>query len=408
MPVFQYRAITTDGSITEGHLEAGGRQEVFRQLEELGLNPVRIDERAEVTAGEKRHFQLPWQRKKVSLGAIENFTRQLSSLLAAGVSLSRALRILCKEASSPVAREKWKSVHNLVIDGVSLAEAMARSPETFPRVYVAMVQAGETGGFLDVVLEQIADFQNRERELRSRVLSALIYPCVLLFLAICVLIFLMVFFIPRFKTIFLGFGAALPFITQAIVFASEVIVKYGAFVVIICVIAALLIHKWLHTERGRRIWQQWLLKIPGLGQLTARFAMMRFCRMLGTLIGAGVPLISALRVARESLGNQTLNDALNYSIERIQQGDSLAVSLLNCPQLFPGSILEMISVAEETSRLEHELTRIAQVTEKDLDRQIRTAISLVEPLMLFFMATFIGTIFVGMVIPIFTIQEYIK
>lgn len=408
MPVFQYRAITADGSITEGHLEAGGRQEVFRQLEELGLNPVRIDERVEEIAREKRHFQLPWQRKKVSLGAIENFTRQLSSLLAAGVSLSRALRILCKEASSPVAREKWKSVHNLVIDGVSLAEAMARSPETFPRVYVAMVQAGETGGFLDVVLEQIADFQNRERELRSRVLSALIYPCVLLFLAICVLIFLMVFFIPRFKTIFSGFGAGLPFMTQAIVFASEVIVKYGAFIVLIFVIVALLIQKWLHTERGRRSWQQWLLKIPGLGQLTAQFAMMRFCRMLGTLIGAGVPLISALRVARESLGNQTLNDALNYSIERVQQGDSLAASLLNCPELFPGSVLEMISVAEETGRLEHELTRIAQTTEKELDRKIRTAISLVEPLMLFFMAAFIGTIFVSMVLPIFTIQEYIK
>jgi type II secretory pathway component PulF len=408
MSVFQYRAVKPDGSIAEGHIEAGGRQEVFRQLDGLGFNPVEITEQAQVQTEQKRRFRLGWKSKKVSFSALENFTRQLSSLLSAGVALSRALRIVCREASSPAAREKWDEIHDLVIDGSSLADAMTQSPETFPRVYVAMVHAGETGGFLDAVLAQIADFQSREKELKSKVLSALIYPMVLMVLATSVLIYLLVFFIPRFQVIFAGFGAPLPWLTRFIVFLSKAVTRYGAFGVIAIGIGVYLIYRWLQTEQGRRTWQQVLLKIPVIGRLTAQFAMARFCRMLGTLVGAGVPLIAALRVARESIGNQTLTDAVTDSIEHVQQGDGLAASLSNCPQLFPASVLEMISVAEETGRLDEELIRLATFTEKDLDRHLRTAVALVEPLMLFVMAGLIGTMFVGMVVPIFTIQQYIK
>lgn len=408
MSLFQYRAVQTDGTIAEGRLEAGGRQEAFRLLEGRGLKPVSLDESANGHTEDTSGARLEWRRKKVSFRALEGFTRQLSSLLAAGVPLSRALRILSKEAATPAAGEKWKEIHDLVVDGTSLADAMARSPETFPRVYTAMVQAGETGGFLDTVLGQIADFQLREKELRSKVISALIYPTVLLVLAICVLVFLLVFFIPRFKLIFADFGAALPWLTRFIVGTSALASRYGPFIAIGLVVAVILLRKWLKTEHGRRIWQRLLLRLPVLGLLTARFAMTRFCRMLGTLVGAGVPLINALRVARESIGNQTLVDAVSESIERVKQGDALAASLADCPALFPGSVLEMISVAEETGRLDLELVRLSAVTDGDLDRQLKTAVALAEPLMLFLMAGFIGTIFVGMVIPIFTIQDYIK
>ena len=408
MPLFQYRALQADGVIAEGQIEVTGRQEAYRLLEGKGLKPVRVTESANGRTSGKSGLSLGWKRRKISFRALENFTRQLSSLLAAGVPLSRALTILGKEASTPVAAEKWKEVHDLVADGMALADAMARSPETFPGVYVAMVRAGETGGFLDVVLGQIADFQLREKELRSKVMSALIYPAVLLSLAVCVLIFLLVFFIPRFQKIFAGFGAALPILTRVIVGASEVATKYGPFVAIGIVIAVLAARKWLRTEQGRRTWQRLVLRLPVIGPLVARFAMTRFCRMLGTLEGAGVPLINALRVARESIGNQTLVDAVTASIERVKKGDSLAVSLSDCPALFPESVIEMVAVAEETGRLDQELVRVASVTDGDLDRQLRTAVSLAEPLLLFLMAGFIGTIFVGMVIPIFAIQGYIK
>ncbi|MBI5090995.1 MAG: type II secretion system F family protein [Candidatus Hydrogenedentes bacterium] len=355
---------------------------------------------------------MAWKRdpatQKVPHRVVEEFVRQLSSLLAAGVSLSRALSILHREASVPAAKTQWKAIHDAVVDGTSLASAMAKHPQTFPRVYTAMVQAGETGGFLATVLDQIAEFQSRSRDMKGKVLSAMIYPLVLLGLAIAVIIFLMLFFIPRFKVVFAGFGAQLPLITRAIVACSESLTHYGIYAAVGLAAAAWWAHHWIKTEHGSRVWQRWVLRFPVAGALLAQFAMARFCRMLGTLLEAGVPLISALRVGCDSLGNQTLADALTESIDRVKKGSGLAASLRDCKSIFPSTVLEMISVAEETGRLDKELMRLAAVTESDLDRRLRTAVSLVEPLLLFGMAGFIGTIFIGMVLPIFSLQDYIK
>jgi len=432
MPLFQYRALLNDGTISEGEIEAGGRQEAFRQMEGRGLRPIRLAERHGASPSTKTTKNSPKAppkegdkeskpagsplslklalggAKRISARSLENFTRLLSSLLAAGVPLSRALVILYREASSPAAGAKWKEVHDLVIDGMSLTDAMAKSPETFPRVYVAMVEAGETGGFLDVVLAQIADFQAREKEMRSKVLTALLYPTILLVLALAVLVFLLVFFIPRFQTIFAGFGASLPLLTQIIVATSNLLRAYGPFLVLGLVITGFLVRNWLVSEKGRRAWEGLILRSPIVGPLLAQFAMSRFCRMLGTLLGAGVPLINGLNVARRSIGNQILVDAVSNSIERVKEGKALGPSLAECRILFSGSVLEMISVAEESGRLDQELVRIANVTEGDLDRQLKAAVALAEPLMLFLIAGFIGTIFIGMVIPIFTLQDYIK
>jgi type II secretory pathway component PulF len=291
---------------------------------------------------------------------------------------------------------------------MSLADAMAKSPDTFPRVYVAMVQAGETGGFLDLVLAQIADFQSREKELRSKVMTAMLYPCILLVLALGVLVFLLTFFIPRFQLVFAGFGAALPLPTQIVIGISHVVRSYGLFVVVGLGILVFLVRHWFASEKGRRLWEGLVLRAPILGPLVAQFAMARFCRMLGTLLGAGVPLVQGLNVARKSIGNQILVDAVAQSIERVQEGGQLGASLASCRHLFSSSVLEMISVAEESGRLDQELVRIASVTEGDLDRELKTAVAFAEPLMLFLIAGFIGTIFISMVLPIFTLQDYIK
>jgi type II secretory pathway component PulF len=235
--------------------------------------------------------------KKVSAKELENFTRLLSSLLAAGVPLSRALVILHKEASAPAAKAKWKEIHDLVVDGMSLANAMAKSPETFPRVYVAMVEAGEAGGFLDVVLAQIADFQTREKELKSKVMTAMIYPCILLFLALVVLTVLLVFFIPKFQKVFASVHGSLPLITQLVIGLS---ISCGR-MVFLCVLGIVaigfLVRAWFVSEKGKRMWEGIVLKSPLVGPLNAQFAMARFCRMLGTLLGAGVPLVQGLNVA---------------------------------------------------------------------------------------------------------------
>jgi len=414
MPVFSYKALQTNGALAEGQFEAPGRQEAFRHVEGLGMRLVSL---AEKSGDAKPGIAVPasvgsllsWKKTgKVSSKSLENFTRLLSSLLAAGVPLSRALVILYKEASTPAASEKWKEIHDFVVDGMSLADAMGKSPETFPRVYTAMVQAGETGGFLDLVLAQIADFQSREKELKSKVVTAMLYPAILLVLAVAVLIFLLTFFIPRFQSIFTGFGAALPLPTQIVLGISHGIRSYGLFVLAGLVTVVLLVRNWFKSESGKRVWEGLMLRAPLIGPLVAQFAMARFCRMLGTLLGAGVPLVQALNVARKSMGNQILVDAVSQSIERVQQGGQLGQSLAECKGLFPSSALEMISVAEESGKLDAELIRIANVTENDLDRQLKTAVAFTEPLMLFFIAAFIGTIFISMVLPIFTMQEHIK
>lgn len=445
MTSFSYRALQANGSVTEGVLEAAGRADAFKQMEARGLRPISLNERngstKTVTAAPKPAAKeakpaakspatktttatkdtkaaaapdqpatnaLSFGAHKITPRMLENFTRLLSSLLAAGVPLSRALVILQREAASPVAQAKWKEIHDLVVDGLSLADAMAKSPEVFPRVYVAMVEAGETGGFLDVVLAQIADFQASEKEMKGKVMTAMLYPAILLVLALGVLVFLLVFFIPRFQLVFQGFGAKLPLLTQMIIGASDVLRNYGILLLLGVGIGGYLARNWVTSPTGRRAWEGFILKVPTIGTLVAQFAMSRFCRMLGTLLGAGVPLIACLNVARRSIGNQILVDAVAHSIDRVKEGKALGPSLGDCRVLFSGSTLEMISVAEESGKLDGELIRIANVTEGDLDRQLKTAVAMAEPLMLFVIAAFIGTIFIGMVIPIFTLQEHIK
>ena len=412
MPQFAYKALQPDGVAVEGLIEAPNRQEALRLVEGRALRPVRLGEAAGTAgsgakAGAGMRLSLGGGNK-ISARTLENFTRLLSSLLPAGVPFSRALVIIHREAAEPAAKAKWKELHDLVIDGMPLSDAMARSPETFPRVYVAMVEAGEAGGFLDVVLAQIADFQAREKELKGKVATALMYPAILLLLALGVLIFLLVFFIPRFQLVFQGFNAELPLITRMIVGVSDAVRGYGLFLAAGLAVAGISARHWFRSPRGRRAWEGWILRVPTLGPLLAQFAMARFCRMLGTLLGAGVPLISALNVARRSIGNQILVDAVSDSIDRVKEGKALGKSLAQNRDLFPGAVVEMISVAEESGKLDAELLRIANTTEGDLDRQLKAVVALAEPVMLFVIAALIGTIFIGMVIPIFSLQDHIK
>jgi type IV pilus assembly protein PilC len=412
MPTFSYKALQPNGAIAEGVLDAPGRPDALRQIETLGLRPVNVAER---TAGASTNsaalpgnFSFKFESKKVSAKALENFTRLLSSLLAAGVPLSRALVILCKEAKAPAVAAKWKEVLDFVVDGMSLADAMAKSPETFPRVYIAMVEAGEAGGFLDVVLAQIAEFQTRQKELKSKVVTAMVYPCILFCMATLIMGALLVFFVPMLQKVFTTLHGSLPLITLFVIGASNFMRSYGIFIAIGLIVAGFLLRTWFASEKGRRVWEGFILRVPMIGPLVAQFAMARFCRMLGTLLGAGVPLVQSLNVARRSIGNQILVDAVGRSIEQVQQGGRLGQSLADCKMLFSSSAMEMISVAEESGKLDVELVRLAGVTESDLNRNLQTTVSFAEPVLLFFIASFIGTIVIGMLLPVLSMSAYIK
>ncbi len=400
MPVYIYKAINDKGKAVTDTLAAPSRTAAIDALFAQGLSPSEVKE-SEPAAGQRS----PRFGGRITRHDVEKYTRELGNLLASGISLSRTLKILGRESSKPAAKKLWTDIHDNIANGANLADAMRQWPKCFPPVYIAMVQAGETGGFLELVLGQIADFRSREQDLRSRVQGALIYPIILSVLAIMILIFLLVFFIPRFSSMFAELGGSLPPLTKAIVAVSRFVIRYWIFMAAAFVGSVLMGRSYLQRPDGKAAFERYLLKMPIFGALTARFAFVRFARMLGTLLNAGVPLISALQVAREAIGNTTLSNAVDGAIDRVRKGASLAHSLRECPQLFSGSNIEMISIAEESSRLGEELARLAEVNEKELDRNLKTAVSFAEPAMLFFMAAFIGTIVIGMLLPIFNLQE---
>lgn len=399
MPVFVYKAIDEKGNVVSDTLVSVSRKAAIDELFVRGLNPSHVEEKT------AEHKSTDRVSGRLSRKDIEGFTREMGNLLSAGLSLSKALKIMGRESSKPAAKKLWQDVHDNVANGMTLADALRQWPKYFSSIYVAMVQAGETGGFLELVLEQIANFRSREQDLKSRVQSALIYPVILTVLALFILLFLLVFFIPRFSSIFAEFGGTLPALTRGIVAASAFVMKYWLFIAGGGTLIVLLIRSYLQRDEGKAAFERWVLEMPIFGQLTARFAFVRFARMLGTLINAGVPLLTALQVAREAIGNRTLAATMNDSIEKIRKGVSLSQGLRECPKLFSGSNIEMISVAEESARLGEELTRLAEVNETELDRNLKTVVAFAEPAMLFFMAAFVGTIVIGMLLPIFNLQE---
>ena len=417
MSVFAYTAVGRDGRQTTGTLSADTRAAAISQVVSQGLHPVKLDEQKAGASGRDSPSAGQGSRSSQAAGksfsqkAVEAFTRELANLLAGGVPLSRAMGLLKREASNPASRYLWGTIHDDIIGGTALADAMAKFPKSFSTVYVAMVRAGEAGGFLDVVLSQIAEFRTREQDLRGKVKAALIYPCILAIMAVLVVIFLLTFFIPRFTTIFAEFGGHLPALTQGIIFCSDVVAsKYAVVVVFVVLLIAGLFHpsQPAGTNAGRRRKEMIFLAIPILGTIVAQFALVRFCRMLGTLIGAGVPLVASLRVAREAIGTQTLADTVYLAIEEVQRGQSLSRSLGDNAKLFPASVVETIAVAEETGRLDKELVRVSASYEGDLDRQLRMLVSVAEPVLLFVMAGLIGTIVVGMLLPIFKLNDVIN
>lgn len=405
MPTFNYRALDQNGLEISGSMDLASREAVIEKIIVEGLNPVSVDEKKDRASSSTASFS---RTGRVSKSDVEAFTRELANLLTGGVPLSRSLGILSREASNSAAKAQWSAIRDCIADGMSLADSFARWPRSFPPVYVAMVRAGEAGGFLDLVLEQIANFQSRERKLIGKVKAATIYPIILAVLGVLIMIFLMTFFIPRFSSIFEEFGGALPSLTLFIIGASEFIVKY--WLIILLAVASLFVglRRTMSKAEGRRVIEGLLLRTPLTGKILARFALVRFSRMLGTLVGADVPLVTALNVANEAIGNQVLSDALNETVKKVRNGSSLAAGMSGCAQLFPPSVVEMISVAEASGNLDKELVRLSETYEEDLDRRLGMLVAQAEPALLFLMALIVGTIIMGMLLPIFNLQELIR
>lgn len=398
MPSFAYQALTAHGCPHRGLIEADDRQAALRAVEAKGLVPTEMAEaRPQGMMG-----------SRVPGAQVLAFARSLGGLLAAGVPLSRALTVIERESTHPAARAAWSRIHARVRDGGTLADAMQEETGLFPPVFVAMVRAGEAGGFLSVVLEQISDYMERSRELTSRVGSALIYPCLLAFIASAVVCFLLVWFIPKFADLFASFHRELPLITQVIQGASNLLLHYGWILVAAAVVAAFGARAALAHPGGQLAWERLQLRLPGVGAAKATLARVRFCRMLGTLLTSGVPLLHAMKVAGGAVGSPVLSGALQDSAEKVRQGAPLTASLATVGAMLPPTALESLAVAESSGRLPQELLRLADTSEKELDRRLRTLVSLAEPLLLLIMAAIVGTIVIGMLMPVFDLWSAIE
>ena len=401
MATFAYQALSANGGQTRGKIDADDEVAAQRALEAQGLIPL------EVSAAEAG-----WRGDRVPRAQVLAFSRSLAGLLSAGVPLSRALTVIEREATHTAARNAWARIHSEVKDGNSLAEALSRAsaaqPGLFAPVFIAMVKAGETGGFLAVVLDQVADYLERQRELTNRVVTALVYPALLLTIAGGVVTFLLIWFIPRFAELFASFHRELPPLTLLIQAVSHLLVHYGWIVLLVVLGGVFAGRKLLATEAGGRWWEDLMMRLPGIGEVRTGLARVRFCRMLGTLLGAGVPLLNALSVARETVGSRSLASALNEAGERIRQGSSLTAGLAGLDALLPPTAREALAVAESSGRLPQELLRLADTGERDLDRRLRTLVALAEPLLLLLMASIVGTIVIGMLLPIFDLWSAIK
>lgn len=402
MPEFAYEAMAATGQRSKGTLTAQSEREAMSMLDAKGLFPVRI-------TPVRSAAQMPRWGRRIRGRHMAAFYAQLSDLLRSGVPLLRALDILERQSSQPALSEILREVRAKVADGTSLAEAMAHHPRAFTELAISMVRAGQEGGFLEDVLTRIADFTEHQEDLKSKVVGALAYPVFLAVVGFVVLNVLVIFFVPRFETIFkkLEEKGELPVITQMLMATSHFMQRRGWILLLGGAAVIYAFRRWAATEAGRLLVDGWRLRLPGAGSIYLNFALSRFSRILGTLLHNGIPILHALNIAKDSTGNRVLTQAIEKSAENIKGGDRLAAPLAQC-RYFPRDVVEMVAVGEESNNLEKVLLDVANGLEKRTTRQLDLFVRLLEPLMLLVMAGVTLIVVAGLLLPVFKMSSTVK
>jgi len=342
---------------------------------------------------------------------LASFYGQLADLLQSGVPLLRSMEILERQASNPALNAVLKDVRGKVAEGTGLSQAMGAHPKVFSELAVSMVLAGQEGGFLEDVLRRIADFTEHQEDMKSKVVGAMAYPMVLGGLGGVILIVLLVFFVPKFETIFdrLKEKGQMPALTTGLLAVSNTMINPFFFVpfLLFLFIGVSAFLGWAASEKGRFQLDKFRLAIPGAGRIFLSLALARFTRILGTMLSNGIPLLQALRIAKDSTGNRVLADAIEKSAENVKGGDSLAKPFVEC-SYFPRDIVEIVSIGEESNQLEKVLVDVANNLEKRTSRELDLFVRLLEPLMLMVMAGMVLLVVVGLLLPIFRMSSVIE
>lgn len=395
MPSFTYTARDAQGQTVSGVVAAETQQQALRALDQQALFPVDIRE------GGKATSSVTGRRRRVSTTTVAVFYSQFADLLRAGVPALRSLDVLHRQTSNTVLKEVLKEVREDISSGETLADAMDKHANAFSPLHVSMIRAGEKGGFLEEVLTRIATFTERQNELRSKVVGSLLYPAVLMVVGAGIVVFLLVVVVPKVRNFLSG---ELPTMTK-IVFAlcdflrDHGMVAGGALLAVIVAVVSL-----LRSKAGREYFDRFQLKAPVVGNIFRLVSICRFCRILGTLLINGVPILQALKIARDSAGNRVLMAVIDDAIEAVRKGASLS-NPLGRSNLFPLDIVDMIAVGEESNNLDNVLITIADSYEARTSRKIDLAVRMLEPLLLVAMAGVVAVIAIALLLPILTMSS---
>jgi general secretion pathway protein F/type IV pilus assembly protein PilC len=394
MPTFTYVARNSGGEKISGNMEAANERDVINMLTGKSLFPVKVDEEK----SKQINFSLGGG---VSPTLVATFYGQLASLISNGVPLLNALNILKEQTSSQNLKLGLEDVIGRVEEGEQLGEAFARHPKIFNDMAVNMAKAGTEGGFLEDALERVSVFTEQQSELKSRTVGALIYPAILATMGTGVVAVLLIFFVPKFSVMFdqLKAKGELPIFTEYLLATSGFMNKYGLIFFVVLAVLYFILRVQLRSEAGRRFSDRLKLRLPMFGTIFRNLAVSRFCRVLGTLLKNGVPILKSLDISRNAAGNVVLSEAIAKASDNITSGESLSIPLGKSGQ-FPRNVTEMISVAEESNTLDSVLVNIAERLEKDTIKRLDLMVKLVEPIMLMIMAAVILVVVIALLLPV--------
>ncbi|MEW5694265.1 MAG: type II secretion system inner membrane protein GspF [Candidatus Hydrogenedentota bacterium] len=404
MPSYKYRALDATGTEKKGVIDGANEKLVNSRLREMGLRPFEI---AEIKQTTKEGISIPFLgRKRVKSDDLMQFTRQLATLIDAGLPLLRGLTILEEQSENPAMKEVVAQIKTDVQGGASFSDALTKHPNVFSKLYVSMIKAGEVGGVLEVVLDRLAEFAEKEQKLRAKVKSAMIYPIVLIVVASAVVSLLMIFVVPQFESMFAEMGVQLPLITRIMITISRFMKNWWYILMIGIAVGVYGIQIWARSTAGKEILDTYKLKLPLFGELIRKFITARFTRTLGTLLQSGVPILQALSITKDVANNVVMERAIENVSVAITEGSGMAEPL-HRSGVFAPMVTNMIAVGEETGALDQMLNKIADNYEMIVDEAVSGLTSMLEPLLIVFMGAAVGSVVASLFLPLFSIAEAI-
>jgi general secretion pathway protein F len=409
MPVYRYKAVNASGDIAAGELDAANESEIVDRLRDQGLMPMQVvaatGDRSAAAAkpAQKRSWFAP---RRVTRDHVLAFTRELATLLHAGLPLDRALEILIGLAAAPPVAVLLQTIRDSVRGGKSLSQALDMHREAFSRFYVNIVRAGEAGGALGVVLTRLSETMERNKELRESVKAALIYPTILVCVAVASVMVLLVWVVPQFQQTFAQAGRALPLPTQVVIFVGTGLRKYWWLIALIVAAVVWLIRRRLARPEVRFRWDRRLLRLPLLGDLLAKVEVARLARTLATLLGNGVTLLAGLSIVKDTMTNSVLASALDGVVTRLREGKGFGRPLIETG-LYPRLATQLILVGEESGRLEEMLQRVADVYDREVQMAVRRFLAVLEPALILSLAVLIGGIVLSILVGVMAMSELV-